>query len=188
MPDSKMLKDAFAKRYPLETNAHVTIRECGVALCRQHLASGLGDKNAAQRLCSVNDAVYWQQLSEILLADQLGKAGLPPQHMVAGPDFLVEQEGRRIWVEVICPEPVGIPEGWLKQERGKVQSLPHDAMLLRWTAAIKQKSEKLIGSPAKPEGYLAKKLVAADDVYVIAINGRLLRDGFPHLGGKRWFL
>jgi hypothetical protein len=66
--------------------------------------------------------------------------------------------------------------------------MPHEAMLLRWTSAIKEKSEKLIGTPENPgTGYLIKGLVAADDSYVIAVNGRLLRSRFPQLEGISQF-
>src|SRR5437667_1440998 len=174
-----MLETAFARRYPLETEGHLTLRERGIALCRRHLEKGLGDDDAEQRLCSGNDEIYWQQLSEVLVADQLGQVGLLPSHRGAGPDFLIEYGQRRIWIEVICPTPVGIPAEWFVHPDFKVYSMPHEAILLRWTSAIKEKSEKLIGTPENPgTGYLRKGLVAVDDSYVVAINGRLLRSAF----------
>ncbi|MBY3154465.1 hypothetical protein HFO56_19205 [Rhizobium laguerreae] len=180
-PRILMLQTALSARYPLP--GHAALRTRAVALCLEHLASGLGDDNAEQRLCSAIDAVYWQQLSEVLLADQLSKIGFQPQHAATGPDFLIEHAGLRIWIEVICPEPMGIPGSWLQPVLGEVTNLPHEAMLLRWTAAIKEKSGKLIGTPANPQGYFASNIVAADDIYVIAINGRLLRGGFSCLEG-----
>jgi type I restriction enzyme S subunit len=54
--------------------------------------------------------------------------------------------------------------------------MPHEAMLLRWTAAIKEKAEKLLGSvDGSRVGYLTKGTVRSDEAYVIAINGRMLR-------------
>jgi hypothetical protein len=183
-----MLETAFAKRYPLETEGHLTLRERGVALCRRHLEKGLGDGDAERRLCSPNDEIYWQQLSEVLFASQLEQVGLVPSHRGAGPDFLIEYRQSRIWIEVICPTPVGIPAAWFVHADFEVYSMPHEAMLLRWTSAIKEKSEKLIGTPENPgTGYLTKGLVAADDAYVIAINGRLLRSRFPQLEGISQF-
>lgn len=179
-----MLETAFGKRYPLETEGHRTLRERGVALCRQHLERGLGDRDAEERLCSPNDEIYSQQLSEVLFADQLTQVGLRPLHPGSGPDFLLEHERRRIWIEVICPTPARIPADWFVHEDFKVRAVPHEAMLLRWTSAIKEKSEKLIGTRENSEaGYLAKRLVAIDDAYVIAINGRLLRNWLPQLEG-----
>jgi hypothetical protein len=57
------------------------------------------------------------------------------------PDLLVHHGGRNIWIEVICPEPVGIPMEWLQSKLDEVITLPHEAILLRWTAAIKEKAE-----------------------------------------------
>jgi hypothetical protein len=178
------LERAFAERYPEER--HRTLRERMAYVCCDHLAKGLGDRNAEKRLCSPNDDTFWQQFSEVLLADQLAKAGLRLSHRSEGPDFLIEHGGRRIWIEVICPTATGIPDEWLRRphELGfEVYSLPHEAILLRWTAAIKEKAEKLIGTP----GYLAKRVVDANDAYVIAVNGRLLRATGPQIEGiSQW--
>jgi hypothetical protein len=127
-----MLETAFARRYPLETEGHLTLRKRGIALCRRHLENGLGDNDAERRLCSPIDEIYWQQLSEVLVADQLAQVGLLPSHRVAGPDFLIEYGQRRIWIEVICPTPVGIPAEWFVHADFEAYSMPHEAMLLRW--------------------------------------------------------
>ncbi|MDH5741533.1 MAG: hypothetical protein OEY77_14520, partial [Nitrospira sp.] len=62
------------------------------------------------------------------------------------PDFLVLQGSRKVWIELICPSPVGLPGSWLNIEPGTAGNFPHQAILLRWTSAIKEKAEKLIGS------------------------------------------
>jgi len=54
--------------------------------------------------------------------------------------------------------------------------MPHEAMLLRWTAAVKEKAEKLLGnSVSGVKGYLQKGLAGTNDIYVVAVNARLLR-------------
>jgi type I restriction enzyme S subunit len=70
----------------------------------------------------------------------------------------------------------------------KAYNIPHEALLLRWTSAIKEKAEKLIGTRLNPTvGYLQKRYVGESDAYVIAINGRLLRAGWPQLEGiSQW--
>lgn len=61
-------------------------------------------------------------------------------------------------------------------------------MLLRWTTAIKEKSEKLLGKLDEAAGgYLGKGVVAAEDAYVIAVNARLLRADWPNLEGISQF-
>ncbi|TPI37395.1 hypothetical protein FJ414_13660 [Mesorhizobium sp. B3-1-6] len=152
----------------------VAMRERLIAICQHYLDSGFGDGNAEQRLCSPDDFTYWQQLSEVLLAHQLTAAGIEFTHQAVGPDFCITHGGRRIWIEVIAPTPANVPAAWLEATEG-VRDFPHEAILLRWTAAIKQKAEVLLGNPPRANGYLSSGVVSQNDCYVIAINGRLLR-------------
>ncbi len=179
-----MLELALAARYPGTSEGEVALRESAIAICTSHVRSNLSDKNIISRLCSPDQNIYWQALSEVLAAYELGKIGFQPISGKDGPDLFIVHEGKRIWIEVICPEPASIPECWLTRQPDTVYSLPHEAMLLRWTAAIKEKSEKLMGPRDDPaKGYLGKGRVAKEDSYVIAINGRLLRTVFPELEG-----
>jgi type I restriction enzyme S subunit len=59
-------------------------------------------------------------------------------------------------------------------------------MLLRWTSAIKEKSEKLLGGQCRT-GYLEKGIVGPRDSYVIAVNSRRLRGVFASLNGISQF-
>ena len=136
---------------------------------------GHGDGNAEQRLCSTDDATYWQQLSEVLIAHQLTSAAIRFVHQNGGPDYRIDLGGKRIWIEVITPTATNIPKQWLAPPNNCVRDFPHQEILLRWTAAIKQKAEILLGEPPKTQGYLAKGIVDANDIFVIAVNGKLLR-------------
>lgn len=183
------LADSFTARYPHESEKGRLIRQRVEEVCNDFINAGYGDSNTTQRLCSKDDRQYWQQLSEVLIATQLLKAGISIEHPRAGPDFLFEYHRRRIWIEVICPEPRGIPIDCANHVTGTPISLPHEAILLRWTAAIKEKAERLLGKPGV-SGYLGKGIVAPEDVYVIAVNGRLLRGiggVFPELIGISQF-
>ncbi|PPJ49149.1 hypothetical protein C0075_00785 [Rhizobium sp. KAs_5_22] len=170
------LKAAIEQRYPHNGGRVPAMRERIIEVAQAYLDAGQGDVNALQRLCSTDEFMYWQQLSEVLLGYQLGEAGITFTHQAAGPDFLIEREGRRIWVEVITPTPTGIPANWLAPaEINGVRDFPHEQILLRWTAAIKQKAEVLLGQRGQHAGYLGGGIVGADDCYVIAVNARLLR-------------
>lgn len=154
------IQQHFAVRYPGDFHRTVVVREFLERACRRHLDLGLGDADLSQKLCFANDHQYWQQLSEILLGHELMDAGLALIPSRDGPDFLFEHEGGNIWVEAICPQPEGIPSEWLAQPTGKAYSLPHEAILLRWTAAIKEKAQKLLGNAASgAKGYIEKKVV-----------------------------
>jgi type I restriction enzyme S subunit len=178
------------ERYPHQSECAVAIRERLIAVTEEYIENGRGDANAEQRLCSPDDNIYWQQLSEVLLGHQLAIAGVPFTHPAAGPDFRIEVGARRVWVEVITPTPANIPAEWLAPAGNGVRDFPHEEILLRWTAAIKQKAEVLLGNPRGANGYLANGIVGPDDCYVIAVNGRLLRGfdgGFAELNGVSQF-
>jgi type I restriction enzyme S subunit len=62
--------------------------------------------------------------------------------------------------------------------------MPNTAILLRWTAAIREKADKLLGTrDDEQRGYIQKGIVSPDEAYVIAVNGRLLRGSFPSITG-----
>ena len=63
--------------------------------------------------------------------------------------------------------PKGVPGDWLehpKPNEFKTGDVPHTEVLLRWTAALKAKCDKL-------DIDLKKKIIGENDAYVIAING-----------------
>jgi hypothetical protein len=168
------LGEALKTRYPHNSERSQLVRKRLEEVCSAFVGSGHGDGNAVQRLCSADDSQYWQQLSEVLIATQLLREKIQIAHPREGPDFVFDDNGHKVWIEVICPEPRGIPDAWTKHVPGSPVDLPHEAILLRWTAAIKEKAEKLLGKPGT-RGYLDKGIVGPNDAYVIAVNGRLLR-------------
>jgi hypothetical protein len=170
---------ALQSRY----SKNIALAELVYELSNKHIAQGLCDNNAIQRLCSINYFEYWQQLTEILLTEQLILCELNPIHQAVGPDILIENGGKKIWIETITPEPTGLPDEWINYVEGRAISVPHDKILLRWTAALKEKSEKF-------RKYKSEGLIGLDDICVIAINGRLLRGfngAFPEFYGISQF-
>lgn len=168
------LRDAIETRYPHTGGLVPAMRERLIEVCEEYLANGYGDGNAEQRLCSPDLNIYWQQLSEVLLAHQLTTARIVFSHQAAGPDFRIDDNGQRVWIEVVTPTPANVPAEWLAPANNGVRDFPHQEILLRWTAAIKAKADALLGN-AENSGYLASGIVAPDDCYVIAVNGRLMR-------------
>ena len=169
------VRSCLAARYRGDHQRTVAIRAFLQSICDRHSSAGLGDPNLPTELCSGDEARYWQRLSEVLLCNEMLQVGLSLRPSRDGPDFLVELDGLRVWIEVICPQATGVPKDWLAPPRGEAIGFPHEALLLRWTAAIKERAQKLLGNAAGVKGYLDKGVVSPRDAYVIAVNGRLLR-------------
>jgi type I restriction enzyme S subunit len=176
-------------RYPGEGRPAV-VRDFLNRICEEFLASGLADPKFEAELTSGSDAKFWSSLSEALIFQRLrGKSFAPRSGLGTGPDFLLELGTKRLWIEVTCPEPTGVPADWLRIQANSVTSLPHEAILLRWTSAIRAKIDGLLGSTdGRKLGYLQTGLVSPNDVYVIAVNGCQMRHGpFPCLHGISQF-
>lgn len=184
-----MIENFLQQRYPGSERRQIWRDEL-TNVCKSFVTSGLADAKFSKELCSGSEAKFWSCVSEALLSAHLRKAGLDPAPSHGGgPDFHVIDNGRKIWIEVICPEPTGVPSDWLSVQYERAVNFPHEQILLRWTSAIKEKAEKLIGSlDGTVKGYLEKGIVAPEDAYVIAVNGRQLRHGpFPALTGISQF-
>ena len=184
-----MIEAHINQRYPRNDPRSVAYRDELIRVCNEFVERGLADRKFVRELSSGQDSKFWACISEALLADRLHGKNLPERSTVDdGPDFLIEDGDLKIWIEVICPEPRGIPTDWLSFGEG-VTDFPHVDILLRWTSAIKEKAEKLIGNAdGTINGYLQKGVVASDEAYVIAVNGCQLRNGpFSALSGISQF-
>ncbi len=174
------------QRYSSDNDLSNACRTEILRVCTEFIDSDLADKNFVQELTSGEDSRFWARVSEALLFDQLNSHQFNVCSKEVGPDFLVKDQDQKVWIEVICPEPKGIPDAWLDFKEGVV-AFPGNDILLRWTAAIKEKAEKLVGKNDNL-GYLKQGHVSEDDAYVIAINGCQLRNGlFPSFTGVSGF-
>lgn len=171
------LTDFMAAKYPGNNERKIFRDEIG-SICRQFVDSGKADVKFENEITSGEEGKFWSCLSEALIFDKIKeKIFLDRPHGV-GPDFLITDGKKRIWIEVICPEPVGIPQEWKEIDFLSCLQTPHNEILLRWTSAFREKSQKLLrGADCKSPGYLAKGLVSDNDSYVIAINGCRMRHG-----------
>ncbi|MCD4735705.1 MAG: hypothetical protein K8R53_06645 [Bacteroidales bacterium] len=185
-----MIEAYINQRYTRNNPRSVAYRNELIRVCKAFVECGLADRKFIRELTSGQDSKFWACISEALLADRLHDKSFPERNTTddEGPDFLIEDRNLKVWIEVICPEPRGIPENWLSLGKG-VTNFPHVDILLRWTAAIKEKAEKLIGNDEGTiTGYLKKGIVASNEAYVIAVNGCQLRNGpFPALYGISQF-
>ena len=90
-----------------------------------------------------------------------------------GPDLGLIRKDKTIWIEATVPMPEGIPPNWLSPFPGSVQKMPDEEIVLRWTAALREKNNKRVT-------LLQKKRIRPEDAYVVAVNSCMLSD-FPDL-------
>jgi type I restriction enzyme S subunit len=185
-----MIRTEIEKRFSGDHPRTVAIREYLASACEQLVNRGLADPKFISELTLGSDQKFWACISEALIADRLRdkQFGLRDKQG-EGPDFLVMNGTQRVWIEVVCPEPKGIPSEWLDPLSETRIGFPHEKILLRWMSAIKAKAEALIGSAdGKKAGYVNTGLVAPGDAYIIAVNACRLRGGrFPALIGISQF-
>jgi type I restriction enzyme S subunit len=185
-----MIQTEIEKRFPGDHPRTVAVREYLTSACEQLVNRRLADPKFIIELTSGSDQKFWACVSEALIADRLRDKDFGARDKRGvGPDFLVMNGTQRVWIEVVCPESIGIPGEWLNPLTGNRVGFPHETILLRWMSAIKAKAEALIGSDdGKQAGYANTGLVVPDDAYVIAVNGCRLRGGqFPALIGISQF-
>lgn len=168
----------FRREWPMPVPDHERVVEFLTRSFRRYFDAGLADREFANQLANGPESVYHQRLGEMLLADVLWNDGFALSSSDQGPDFHAEKNGESLWIELITPEPTGLPEEYLRSRDlpgSGAFHYPAQEILLRWTAAIREKACKLLGDPRKGTmGYLEKCIVKPEDRYVIAINDRRL--------------
>ena len=166
-----MIEAAIRNLIPHDNEKAESWRQYLLEACHSFISSGLCDSKFEAELKCSEEGKIWSCLSEALVYLLLKQLEFPPrENLGAGPDFLVSDGEQRIWIEVVCPEPSGVPKEWLNCTLGRAVSVPHKEILLRWTSAIKAKAEKF-------EKYLSSGVVSKEDALVIAVNGCRLRNG-----------
>jgi type I restriction enzyme S subunit len=158
------------------------LRDCLIDLYCQYATWGLKDAKFDQDFTDGRDEHFYPYLWEMLLACHFKGIGLDISSADEGPDFKIDHQGQTIWVEAICPSPSGLPAEWLgpcPPGEVRVRDFPHVQMLLRWTAALKEKREKLTGRIERDHktgerilkpGYLTRGVVGEGEPYVVAVS------------------
>lgn len=166
-----MIEASLRHLIPYDNEKAVAWRQAMTTTCESFASSGICDPKFSTEMACMEEGKTWSCISEALVYSLLKEKDFPSrQNPGSGPDFLVKDGEKRVWIEVVCPEPSGLPEDWLKCAPDKVWSFPYHEILLRWTSAIKAKADKL-------ESYLSNKVVSPEDIFVIAVNGCRLRNG-----------
>jgi type I restriction enzyme S subunit len=185
--DLAAIRQSVEMALPGEAIRTETVRARWIEVLTEFAISEVSDSKFLSELACSDLGKFWACLSEALVYEKLQGRQFGERKRGRGPDFLLREEGARIWIEVTCPEPTGIPGDWFTPGADRAHDFPHREILLRWTAAIKEKAEQLIGGSGR-QGYLQQGLVVSSDRYVIAVNGRRMRNGpFSQLEGISTF-
>ena len=106
---------------------------------------------------------FHQRTWEMYLGCALIERGIKFTSKDVGPDILIEEFGKRIWIECIaCTKGEGkdrVPD----LQYGVAQNVPDEEMIIRITSALKNKFEKY-------QKYVDKGIIKGEDCFNIAVN------------------
>lgn len=128
---------------------------------------GLEDPHFEHQLDQDPNARLW----EMMVAKILKVEEYEPESTAQGPDFVVEKDGKRIFIEAVCPGPGddtnlnSVPT--LVLGGSIAQKVPVDQIILRLCSALKDKKEKY-------EQYRHSGIVTPGDICVIALSSSKL--------------
>ena len=189
-PDAEKIKAFIEGKYP----SSIEIRDFIYQLWEIFQKHDLQDSVFATEFTSGNHERLLQRYTEMLFSWYFIKLGFLPTSQDEGPDLCIDHNGMKIWIEIITPQllpPSGNGTEAQKATREiedylappptdpkeiRAIDVPTKQILLRWTAALKEKKEKLTGKNNRSNqlGYMEKGIVQPGDIYVIAINSVLL--------------
>jgi hypothetical protein len=151
-------------------------------LWQAYQASGLADPHFTREIMRGDDGQFWSRVWEMVLYRHIAGLTSKISSAPAGPDFRAVIGGTPVYIEAITPDPSGLPADWLKlPEPGKirVRTYPHEAMLLRWTAALKEKRDQF-------DRHRKSGLVEDGVPTVVAVNSCRLSPWPEVIGITQW--
>ena len=160
----KYPSSTFLQGLPNDSN-FFPLRERIVELFR--FLDGLEDPHFGQELDRDAHARLW----EMMLAKILKSEGQEIISAAHGPDFVIERDGKRIFIEAICPGPgdEGNPNSVPPIVYGApiAQDVPVPQIVLRIRSALEDKKRKY-------KEYIEQGIVSSDDCCVIAVSSSKL--------------
>lgn len=113
---------------------------------------------------------FLQRFWEMYLAVSLIERGHEiHRHSEEGPEFYIQSDDNRIWIEAIAPGPGEGEDRVSEPVTGIAERVPTEKILLRYTHALAEKKNKYLEA-------VEKEIIAPNDSYLLAINSH----GIPH--------
>jgi hypothetical protein len=154
-PNSK-----FLKGLPDDSDLF-PLRERAIELFR--FLDGLEEPDFEQKLDQDPHALLW----EMIVAKILKSEGYQPTRAYSGPDFVVENGGKRVFMEAVCPGlgDEGRPNSVSPIVYGApiAQKVPVSQIVLRIRSALEEKKRKYAQ-------YLEQGIVVESDICIIAVS------------------
>ena len=88
----------------------------------------------------------------------------PQKVSPAGPEFFIKIGNGKLWIEAIAPEAGDTEDAVPLPANGRIESVPEEKILLRYTHALEKKLK--VYTKCREKG-----LIGPEDGYIIAING-----------------
>ena len=154
----------FLKNLP-DDSEFFPLRERIVELFR--FLDGLEDRHFEQQLDRDPHARLW----EMMLAMVLKSEGYELKSTDHGPDFVIEKEVKRVFIEAVCPgpgdesNPNSVPP--IVHGAPIAQEVPVPQIVLRIRSALEDKKQKY-------KNYIEQGIVSSDDCCVIALSSSKL--------------
>ena len=139
------------------------------------------DSNFRQEFATHIHQRFWEMFLVCHLLHCGKNVVAKPNQSSQGPDILVKEDGRSIWIEAVAPtagllaKPDTVP-GLLLDD--KAHDVPADQLLLRVLTALGQKKRAFFT-------YLKQDIVESDDLCIIALNGGDMK-GFEIFEGEAY--
>jgi hypothetical protein len=172
LSDTEKIKAFIEDKYP----SSIEIRNSIYQLWETFQKHGLQDSAFVTEFTSGNHDRLLQRYSEMLFSWYFIKLGFLPISQDEGPDLCIDHNGTRIWIEIITPQLLSPSGNGTEAQRASKEiedylappptdprdirsiDIPTKQILLRWTAALKEKKEKLTGKKNKNNqlGYIEK--------------------------------
>jgi hypothetical protein len=170
----KKLTDFLSEKFPTSIPA----QEHFLSLLKAYKDSGLAEEKLFGEIFSssqkCDEGKLWENLWEAMIYRHLSNLKHPfakpkiKRNGKSGPDFCISHESQNIWIEATSLNPgPNFPSEWLDAAEGQARSMPHEAILLRWTSALIDKNKQC-------NGWIRDKIIPDNEPYVIAINSSRL--------------
>ncbi|MBL4783063.1 MAG: hypothetical protein JKX92_12550 [Porticoccaceae bacterium] len=102
------------------------VRTPMISAWQKFQALGIADREFEIEFTKGDEAQFYQRLWEINSGLHLSNLGYSISSAVIGLDFQLSIDDKTIWIEAVCPTPVGFTKEYLSTPSGTICSFPYE--------------------------------------------------------------